>query len=347
MSKSLKKISLLIICVLLLNSCALKDRANKNYRDNYQASFFAFDTECNITVFDAKNNTKKYVDKLIDEMLRYDKMFSKISTASEIYKINHRASNEVETDFEVANLFILAKELYLWSDKTFDVSAGYLYNLWDVKHRKTLPSEDDIAKSFMYKSIYDYEVILSDDVDERKAKIIFNDKENALYDFGALVKGYVSDRIKTIIYEDGIIDSAIINLGGNVCCIGEKKDRDDKSFYVGIFKPFSEGEIAKKVMVKGKCVITSGNYQRYFKVPGDDRIYHHIINPKTGYPTNNGIDSVTIISENGLLGDYLSTASMLLGYEKSKELIDKCKVAFEDNDIEAIYIYSNGKIEEY
>lgn len=347
--KILKKVIIFCILVsLLLISCKFKERSKTDYRnintEDIQKTFMCFDTECTIKVSNSSKDTSTYVDEIINKFYAYDKMFSKTDIESEIYKINHRISDEIITYPEVADLFSIAKELYEWSEQKFDVSAGFLFELWDVKNRKVLPDDTDIDKAISNSGDYNYSVIVNNDNGEKSAKIVFNNKKKVQYDFGALVKGYVCNEIRQKIYNDGIIENALINLGGNVCCIGENWNRDDKMYRVGIYKPFSNYDIAETVSVIDKCVITSGNYQRYFKVEGDNRIYHHIINPKTGYPTDNGIDSVTIISKNGLLGDYLSTTSMLLGENKARDLIEQCKDKFNDDSIKAIFIYSDGKI---
>lgn len=346
------KIHLFIIFLAyIISSCALKERTKVDYRTKdkncVQKSFECFDTECNIKIYSLKNEEKlnNYIDSIIDIFNYYDDMFSKTKVDSEIYKINHRDIDEIMTYKEVANLFLLAKELYVWSGEKFDISAGALYDLWDVKNRKELPLKSDIIEVIQNSGDYNYEVIVDYDLNsDKSSKIIFGNRVKVTYDFGALVKGYACDEVKKRIISDEFVDSALINLGGNVCCIGENPDREDKLYRVGIYKPFSNYDIADVVSVKDKCVITSGNYQRYFKIDGDNRIYHHIIDPKTGYPTDNGLSSVTIISENGLLGDYLSTTSMLIGETNALNLISQCKENFDDENIEAIFIYSDGRI---
>ena len=338
----------LIVSLVILSSCTTKDRVNPgDYRErekSYQDAFHAFDTECTINIYgDIDEATSKvYFDKLKELFYNYNKMFSKTDSESEVYKINHRDSDIVSVSKEVAEIFAVAKEMYDWSSGYFDVSAGALFDLWDVKNRTTLPDPHDIAKVMPLTDNFNYDVEMEDDVNE----IIFYNNLATTYDFGALIKGYACDAAKNILVGLDKIDAAIINLGGNVYCYGEMKDREDGLFNVGIYKPFSTGEIIETVKVKNKSVITSGNYQRYFKVEGDNRIYHHIINPKTGYPTDNGIDSVSIISENALLGDYLSTTCMILGEEYAKKLIDGCRENFDD-DIKAIFIYADGRISKY
>ena len=346
-----KKILLSLLIIFSLYACSARERVSKgSYRNtfkSYQDAFSAFDTECSVTLYGDMDSDEasKYMKEIRDIASTYEKIFSKTDSESELYKLNHRTSSELTISNELADLLDVGKEMYNWSMGYFDISSGKLIDLWDIKNRKTLPDEKDIEEAIKYNGNFDYKIVKVDNEDQ--SKIIFDSDKGSTYDFGALAKGYVSDRIRQMLIDNKKIEAAIINLGGNVCCYGEQKERENGMFVVGIFKPFSDGELIDKVSVKDKCVITSGNYQRYFKIPGDEHIYHHIINPKLGYPIDNGIDSVTIISENGLLGDYLSTACMLLGEKYGNELIDGCKKEFDDENIEAIFIHSDGEIVKY
>ena len=147
-------------------------------------------------------------------------------------------------------------------------------------------------------------------------------------DLGAIAKGYIADRMKDFLVSKGV-KSAIINLGGNVLCIGESPE--GRPFQVGIQKPFSErGESLLSLEITDQSVVSSGIYERYFEKDGV--LYHHILNPKTGYPYENDLLSVSIISDRSVDGDGLSTTCFSLGLEKGMELIDSLE------DVEAIFI---------
>ena len=146
-----------------------------------------------------------------------------------------------------------------------------------------------------------------------------------MFDLGQL-KGYIADRLKEYLLEKGV-DGAIINLGGNVLCIGGLTER--KPFTIGVKKPFGkEGEISLYLKIKNLSAVTSGPYERYFI--RDDRLYHHILDTRTGYPVETDLFSVTVISALRLC-DAMSTACFALGLEKAKKLIEDM------NDVCCIY----------
>ena len=348
-----KKLFLIVMALSLLSSCTARARKTTKYiaeEKPISFAFDAFDTQCSISIYGVK--TKELASQFYYDMKNlvdnYEKVFSKTVEGSDIYDINHRTGDSVMICDETASIFEIAESLYNWSNRKFDISSGTLFDLWDVKNRTTVPTLAEINEARKHTGNFKYTIernVLEGEF--RKNRITFTGDKLTQYDLGALIKGYCCNALKEMLYQNDDIKACVINLGGNVLCTGEVTGRIGGAFKVGVFKPFSGNDIIDTIEVKERNVITSGNYQRYFKVPGDDRVYHHIIDPTTGYPTDNGLDSVTIVSENGLLGDYLSTACMLLGYEDSKELIDFASKSFEDKNIQATYVFSDGRVEKY
>lgn len=156
--------------------------------------------------------------------------------------------------------------------------------------------------------------------------------EKKVYDFGGIAKGYAGDRLAEICKENRIT-SGILSIGGNIVAIGENPD--GKVWKVGIANPKKPSEYIGYVEVIDKSVVTSGDYQRYFEEGG--KIYHHILNPKTGYPAKSGLSSVTVISDSGILADSLSTAFFVSGKDAVFKLYDKL-------DFEAVLVTTDGEI---
>jgi len=136
-------------------------------------------------------------------------------------------------------------------------------------------------------------------------------------DLGGIGKGFAGDKILDVFKEYGI-SSAYSNLGGNVVTLGAKPD--GSPWHVGIQHPRQENRLIGSVSVVGKTVVTSGDYQRYFTDNQGIR-HHHILNPSTGYPSQSGLVSVTIVAERSLVADALSTTVFIAGMEKGLELL--------------------------
>lgn len=153
-------------------------------------------------------------------------------------------------------------------------------------------------------------------------------------DLGAIAKGYAGDEVKRILTNNGI-DTAFVNLGGNVVTIGTKLD--GSPWRIGIQNPLDErGSHLAIIEIKDRAVVTSGNYERYFIEDG--KKYHHIMNPKTGYPAEEGIISSTIVSDSSIDADALSTSLYVMGLEKGLSLIEKME------NVEAVIITDDNKV---
>ena len=158
--------------------------------------------------------------------------------------------------------------------------------------------------------------------------------EGTILDLGAIAKGYIADKIKDYLLAHDVT-SAMINLGGNVLCVGGKSD--SKDFTVGVKKPFTQSnELLLTLNLRDCSVVSSGTYERYFYE--NDTFYHHILNPATGYPYDNRLTDVTILSAVSLDGDCLSTTCFALGLDDGLALIESL------DNIEAVFVTTDGSI---
>lgn len=156
----------------------------------------------------------------------------------------------------------------------------------------------------------------------------------AAIDLGAVAKGYIADRLKEYLEGEGV-HHALINLGGNVLAVGDKPD--GSPFHIGIQKPFDKSGIPlTSVRIDDKSIVTSGTYQRYFEKDG--ALYHHILDAASGYPCNNGLASVSIITDSSLTADALSTTCFLLGPEKGMNLVNQLE------NVEAVFVDTDNRI---
>lgn len=301
-------------------------------------SGFYFDTIIQITLYGTTKET--YIDNCFALAKKYENLFSNTIETSDVSRINANAGSGTYTKVDPETLSLI-KEGISYGDLSggaFDITIGNLSDLWNFSKiaenltsddnetdASILPSDSDIAAALghiNYKniSIQDNTVLLTD--------------PDAKLDLGGIAKGYIADRMKEYLNSKGIT-SGIINLGGNVMTIGEKQDHS--AYKVGIQKPFaSDGTSIAAVEVKDKSIVSSGVYERYYRIDG--KLYHHILNPKTGYPVENNLYEVTIISDRSVDGDALSTTCFALGLDDGMKLIENTP------DTEAIFITNDNEL---
>ena len=157
---------------------------------------------------------------------------------------------------------------------------------------------------------------------------------NAVLDVGAIAKGYIADRVKDYLKENGV-RHAVISLGGNVLTLGTKTD--GSKYNIGIQRPFDKtGSAVTSVKIADQSVVTTGIYQRYFEIDG--KKYHHVLTPSTGQPCENSLYSVSIITDSSLTADALSTICYLMGPKKGMKLVNQL------DNVDAIFITNDGKL---
>lgn len=320
----IKKLSaVLTASALLLTGCSGAKSSTQTDQDLTYTDML-FDTVIKIQILDPADES--ILDSLKKLCEKYDTMFSTTNTDSELYKLNHANGQPFTVSSETANLIQEGIHYSELSGGAFDLTIEPVSALWDFKADKpTVPSSDAIAQAVSH---VDYTK-----VDIQDNTVTLEDPEASI-DLGAIAKGYIADQVKTYLKKQGI-KHAIINLGGNVDVIGTKPD--GSKYNIGIQKPFDEsGEAITSVQLKDQTVVTSGIYERYFKKNG--KLYHHILDPRTGYPCENNLYSVSIITDSSTKADALSTTCFLLGYEKGMELIQSM------DGVEAIFITDDEKV---
>lgn len=316
---------LFIMVLLFLSGCQ-----TSGSKQPISLTTFQLNTVITITIYDSQDQQLlQECEKLCQ---KYEQIFSRTSPESELYKLNH---GELEDKGGVSHISKELAELIQESLKyaelsqgAFDPTIGPVSSLWDFTgENPQVPDAEELQQKL---PLVDYR-----QVQLNGQEIRFLQPEMQL-DLGAIAKGYIADRLKDYLEEQGVT-SATINLGGNVLCIGGHTD--GKPFSVGIQKPFAQrNEVLLSVDVDDLSVVSSGIYERYFESNGT--LYHHILNPKTGMPYNNGLTSVSILSSTSVEGDGLSTACFALGLKDGIALLDSlegvCGV-FVDEDGELHY----------
>lgn len=319
----MKKIKItvsLLLIIFTLSSCSQKKIISRTE--------FVLNTVATISIY--KNEGTEKSETIIDNAFElckdYENILSRTIETSDIYKINSSEGNQTEVNPQTAEIIKKSIEFSELSNGAFDITIEPLSSQWDFHAENPVPpskeSIDNALKHVNYKNI-----------DVSQNLITLSDKDSKI-DLGAIAKGYIAEKLKEYLKENGV-SSAIINLGGNVLTIGQNNNKD---FSIAVQNPVLEDKnsLMGKLMISDKSVVTSGTYERFFYY--DNKLYHHIIDPNTGYPVDNNLLSVTIISDNSTDGDALSTSAFILGLEKGIELIEGI------NGVEAIFITNDNKM---
>lgn len=331
---SFTKIITTLLCILLL-ACAIcgctLPGSEKN--QSVQKTIVAYDTVVTITLYGTTDTA--ILEDAATMCASYEQLFSRTVEGSDVYRINHSNGAPVTVNPET---LLLIKESIRFSELTdgaIDITIAPVRDLWDFTdsdmasdHSGEFTLPDDSALSDALSHV-DYLCI---QYDEAANTVTLTDPQ-AQIDLGFIAKGYIADQLKAFLISKGV-DSAVINLGGNVLTIGNKPD--GSAFKIGIEKPFDTATSLDVLSVSDRSVVTSGIYQRYVKSNGN--IYHHILDPKTGYPASGDLLSVTILSDSSMIGDALSTSCLLLGVEESQTLL-----SIFDN-VEAVFVTTDYKI---
>lgn len=287
-------------------------QTHQQQSDPITATAFKLNTVVTITIYDSQD--QKLLDGAMALCDKYERVFSRTLPESELYQLNAGTLPQEDGAFVLSDSLadLIRQGLYYseLSEGAFDISIGPVSSLWDFTSGTALiPDEQELARAL---ELVDYRQV------ELDGNHLRFGMEGMQLDLGAIAKGYIADRIKDYLVSEGV-KSAIIDLGGNILCAGIRPD--SAPFRIGIQRPFADrSETAAIVKIDGKSVVSSGIYERYFEKDGT--LYHHILNPKTGYPYDNDLVSVTIISDLSVDGDGLSTSCFALGLDKGLELIE-------------------------
>lgn len=319
----MKKIKALL-GILLLSTCLFLSGCNRQTTPISKSGFY-FNTVITVSIY--QNINEDILDECFELAKYYENLFSTTIPESDVSLINASAGSPVTVSDATIELLQEGISYGTLSEGRFDITIGQLSDLWDIPTKALLeetnatmiPSQSDIENAI---ATIDYHSI---QIEGNEVTLLNPDTQ---IDLGGIAKGYIADRMKEYLNKNGVT-MGFINLGGNFLALGPKEDGG--SYTIGIQKPFSEdGSAIATVEVTDQTVVSSGVYERYFSV--DDISYHHILDTTTGYPYQNNLLGVTIITAHSVDGDALSTTCFSLGLEDGIALIESLP------DTEAIFI---------
>ena len=324
----MKRLKTIIFITLIIPAIIISQSGCGSEEPVSKTSYY-LDTICQIDIYsmdeEAANDSIQGAFKLCSE---YEKLLSKTMEGSDIWNINHAEGKAVKVDDKTIE--VIEKGIYYGdlSKGRFDITIGKVTDLWDFHAEEPkVPDAEDISDALSH---VNYKAIA---IDGNKVKL--NDPD-AQIDLGGIAKGYICDKVSEYLASQGV-ESGVVSLGGNIAAIGLKNGKD--KWKIGIERPYSDRtEIVGLVEAEDMTVVTSGVYERCFEQDG--KVYHHILDIDNGYPVENEVESVSIISALGKSVDCdgLSTICLALGVEEGKALIESI------DGIEAVFIDSEDNI---
>ena len=316
----MKRIFVVFLCLFLLSGCA----AGGNAGASSTRYLTAMDTVMSLTAYG--ENRDGALEMSVAEIQRLDNLLSIGNENSDISRLNREKNAVLSPD--TWSLLSQALDLARDTQGVFDPTVFPLVKLWGFYDKDYhVPTRQELSKALAQ---VDYrEVSLS-----RESCGASLGKGQQI-DLGGIGKGFASQRVTELLRDAGVT-SAMVSLGGNIQCLGAKPD--GSPWNIGIRDPFGE-ELYATVRVTDKAVITSGGYERYFEDPETHHIYRHILDPRTGFPAEKGLSSVSIVTSDGTLGDGLSTALYIMGLEDATAYWQTHREAFE-----AVFITDDGSL---
>ena len=312
----------------LLSANLLLSGCSRTADEPVTKSGFIFNTVISVSIYEKRS------EELLDDCFatKVRGIFFQYDSDSDISKINDAGGAPVTVHDETIELLKTGIAYGDLSGGKFDITIGRLSDLWDISTKALLDQTD----ASMIPSDADIQTALAT-VDYREIQIDGNtvtlQNPDTRIDLGGIAKGYIADQMKAYLNQKGIT-SGYINLGGNVLALGAKTD--GSAYTIGIQRPFGEeNEAIASVSITDQTVVSSGVYERYFEVDGTR--YHHILDTATGYPYDNGLLEVTIITGASVDGDGLSTTCFSLGLEDGMALVESLDAT------EAIFITATMK----
>ena len=311
---------------------------------------YYLDTVCTISIYEiagedgdplpaaeAEEAAQTAIDKAWAKCAELDKTLSRTQDASEISAINNAGGEWTEAGEDTVRLVTEGVRYSELSGGDFDITIGGVTDLWDFHtdpEDAKVPDPVDLEEAVKHVNYRNIET----DGD----KVRLTDPDTRI-DLGGIAKGYIGDRLTEVLENEGVT-SAIINLGGNVICIGAKNNSaegDEGAFVIGVETPYSDrSEIVGKINARDMTLVTSGVYERQIEVDG--KVYHHILSTDTGYSAETDLDAVTLVGAKGQSMDLdaLSTICLIKGHDEAKKLIESI------DGVEAVFILHDGSTDQ-
>lgn len=332
------KLFALLSAALLLTGCSGRGFARADLR--YQATFLElFDTVTTVIGYaPSEEEFQKTAEEIRDQLEHYHRLFNiyeEYEGIANLKTVNDQAGiAPVKVDPALIELLLDCQGYYERTEGTVNAAMGSVLSLWHEERQlgledpavATLPGEEELERALDHIS---FDTVI---IDEKNNTVFLSDPDQSL-DVGAIAKGWAVQKTA-----EQMPEGMLLSVGGNVMATGPKPE-EETPWVVGIQSPEKPEEYLHTIFLSEGCLVSSGDYQRYYEVDGVK--YHHIIDPSTGYPADDW-RSVSIVAEDSGLADALSTALFLMSYEEGKELLEAFGAEAVWVDQEGNRLYSEG-----
>lgn len=323
--------ALLVMLILLIAACGKTEKADtpKINEKPYSDEQFLLGTYVQIRIYD--DGKEDVLDKAFARVKELGDKITVNQNGSEIDEINQQAGiKPVKVSDDIYPLLKRAYEYSSDSEGGFDMTIGPITQLWHIGFddaRK--PSQEEIDEGL---KLVNYQKVKLNDKD----KTVYLEEKGMQLDLGAIAKGFITDEVVKVL-KDNDVTTAIVDLGGNVYVLGNSPRGEKAEWNVGIQDPNkARNTVIGTIKESNKTLVTSGIYERYLKADG--KTYHHLFDPKTGYPFDNDIAGVTIVTDKSIDGDGLSTAVFAMGVKKGLEYAESLK------NVDTIFVTKEDKV---
>lgn len=289
---------------------------------------FVLGTVATISIYD--HQSEEILELAANRLYELEDTLSINKVDTLIDEINEQAGiAPVKVDADTFKVIEKALSYSKLTDGAFDISVGPIVKLWNIGFPNArIPSSEEIASTIPLVG-FDKVVLNAED------STVYLEEKGMQLDLGGIGKGYAADEIADLLRSQGV-EHALIDLGGNLYTLGTKVD--GSMWNIGVQDPFNpRGKIIGRLTTADQSIVTSGIYERFIEDEFGHK-YHHILDPKTGYPYENEIAGVTIVSKYSIDGDALSTSVFALGIEKGLEFLES------QPDVEAIFVTTDYKV---
>ncbi len=303
-----------MLCLFLLSGCTKEERVFKKTRD-------VMYTLVTITVVsDSPEDAEEAINAGFDEIKRLEELINYYSPDSELSAVNRSSGKKpVKVSKDTIDMIRRALEISEFTGGAFNPAIGPVIKLWGFskdESERRVPAKDAVSNAL-------------DLVDYKKVKIdmagseIFLEEEGMELDLGGIAKGYAADKAVEVLRSKGI-KAALVAIAGDIRGYGSRPD--GQPWRVGVQNPRPKAEksgpgedILTALYLEDEAVSTSGDYERFFTEDG--KRYHHIIDPRTGFPAESQTISVSVIAPQGYMTDGISTGVFVLGSSRGIELL--------------------------